>query len=154
MHLIFRTSWVYATRGNNFAKTMLRLASEREELSVVADQIGAPTSAELIADVTALAIYRISTQKNTADLTGTYHLVASGETSWHGYAQYVLELAKEKGFALKVEPKNVKQIRTEDYPTPAARPKNSRLNTQSLTDAFNIVLPDWRYHVNRMIEEM
>ena len=153
-HLIFRTSWVYAARGNNFAKTMLRLASEREALSVVADQIGAPTSAELIADVTALAIYRISTQQNAEALSGTYHLVASGETSWHGYAQYVLELAKEKGIALKVEPKNVQAINTEDYPTPAARPKNSRLNTQSLTDTFNIVLPDWRYHVKRMIEEI
>ena len=153
-YLIFRTSWVYAARGNNFAKTMLRLARERDALSVVVDQIGAPTSAELIADVTALAIYRIRTQEKPESLTGTYHLVASGETSWHGYAQYVLELAKEKGIALRVEPANVREINTEDYPTPAARPKNSRLNSQSLTDTFRILLPDWRYHVKRMIEEI
>lgn len=153
-HLIFRTSWVYAARGGNFAKTMLRLARERDQLRVVADQVGAPTSAELIADVTALAIYRLTNHQNPAQLSGTYHLVASGETSWHGYAQYVLQLAQAQGIALKVKPEEVQPIATEGYPTPAARPKNSRLDTHTLTTTFGLALPDWRYHVQRLMAEL
>jgi dTDP-4-dehydrorhamnose reductase len=154
-HLIFRTSWVYATRGANFAKTMLRLAKERDELKVVADQHGAPTSAELVADVSALALYRIGqAANNDFTLAGTYHLTASGHSTWHGYAQYVLELAQAKGVSLKVKPSEVQAIETEAYPLPAARPRNSRLNSSKLTETFNLQLPNWRYHVQRLIDEL
>lgn len=152
-HLIFRTSWVYATRGGNFAKTMLRLAKERDKLRVVADQHGAPTSAELIADVTALALHRLTAPQGTA-LSGTYHLVASGETTWHEYAQFVIGLARSKGIALKAAPENVEPIPTEAYPVPAKRPKNSRLDTTKLAAAFDLHLPDWRFHVQRMLDEL
>ena len=159
-HLIFRTSWVYAARGANFAKTMLRLAKERDELQIIADQHGAPTSAELIADVTALALYRIGikkmgqTEDSAAKFSGTYNLVASGHTTWHGYAQHVLELAQARGIKLKAGPAAVLAITTEDYPLPAARPKNSRLNTAKLCTTFNLQLPDWRYHVQRLVDEL
>jgi dTDP-4-dehydrorhamnose reductase len=154
-HLIFRTSWVYAARGGNFAKTMLRLAKERDQLKVVADQHGAPTSAELIADVTALALYRALQAGDAAQsLSGTYHLAAAGETSWHGYAQHVIAAARARGVALKAAPEAVLPIGTEAYPTPAARPKNSRLNTAKLSGAFGLQLPDWRYHVQRLMDEI
>jgi dTDP-4-dehydrorhamnose reductase len=153
-HMIFRTSWVFAARGNNFAKTMLRLAKERETLSVIADQHGAPTSAELIADVTALALHQAVQNRNHADVAGTYHLVAQGETTWHGYAQYVLTLARERGIMLKTAPEEVYPIKTEAYPLPAKRPHNSRLNVSKLTSTFRVHLPDWRHHVRRLIEEM
>jgi dTDP-4-dehydrorhamnose reductase len=150
-HLIFRTSWVYAARGRNFVKTMLRLARERDHLNVVADQHGAPTSAELIADVTALALHGI---RDNDRLAGTYHLTASGSTTWHGFAQHVLELAQGHGMVLKAGPEQVHPIATEDYPLPAARPKNSRLDTTRLRQGFDIHLPDWRQHVGRLLEEL
>jgi dTDP-4-dehydrorhamnose reductase len=153
-HMIFRTSWVYAARGGNFAKTMLRLAGEKNELNVVADQHGAPTSAALIADVTALALYRISQTPRSNALAGTYNLAAGGETTWHGYAQYLLELAQAGGAALKVQPGEVRPISTENYPLPAKRPANSRLNTSKLTATFDIFLPDWRYHVQRLMDDL
>ena len=153
-HLIFRTSWVYAARGNNFAKTMLRLAKERDVLRVVADQHGAPTSAELLADVTALALCRIRLESAGPSVAGTYHLVAAGETTWCDYARYVIELALEKGVALKASPQSVEPIPAEAYPVPAARPKNSRLDTGKLRAAFDIHLPDWRYHVARLVDEL
>lgn len=154
-HLIFRTSWVYAARGGNFAKTMLRLAKEREELNVIADQHGAPTSAELIADVTALALYSIRGNADAAQsLAGIYHLAASGETTWHGYAQHVLELAQASGAQLRTKPGAVRPIPTTAYPLPAVRPKNSRLDTTKLSNAFNLHLPDWRYHVQRLMAEL
>jgi dTDP-4-dehydrorhamnose reductase len=153
-HLIFRTSWVYAARGGNFAKTMLRLAKDRQELKVIADQHGAPTSAELIADVTALVLYRLQSVQDAAAFPGTYHLTASGHTSWHGYAQYVLELAQANGAILKASPSAVSPIPTEAYPLPAARPKNSRLNTTKLANTFQLQLPDWRHHVQRLMDEL
>lgn len=154
-HLIFRTSWVYAARGSNFAKTMLRLAQDREQLKVIADQHGAPTSAELIADVTALALHRIAiAEKPPNTFSGTYNLVASGHTTWHGYAQYVLELARDRAQQLKAGPAQVLPIKTSDYPLPAARPKNSRLDTTKLCTTFNLQLPDWRYHVQRLMDEL
>ena len=153
-HLIFRTSWVYGARGNNFAKTILRLAKEREELKIVADQYGAPTSAEFIADATALALYRVQGDSEAAASSGTYHLVASGETSWCDYARYVIGLALEKGASLKAKPERVQPIPTEDYPLPAARPKNSRLDTGKLQAIFNLRPPHWRYHVARLVEEL
>lgn len=148
-HLIFRTSWVYAARGSNFAKTMLRLAKERETLGVIADQIGAPTGAELIADVTALAIQQVLLRP---ELAGIYHLAAAGEVSWHGYASHVIEFAKANGEVLAVTAIN--PIDTTAYPTPARRPLNSRLDTQKLRDNFSLHLPDWQSGVTRMLREV
>lgn len=148
-HLIFRTSWVYATRGNNFAKTMLRLAKERETLAVIADQIGAPTGAELIADVTAHAIAQV---KQRSELSGIYHLVADGEVSWYGYASLVIEFARQHGEQLVV--KAVNPIEASAYPAPARRPLNSRLNTKKLRDNFSLHLPDWQSGVTRMLMEV
>jgi len=153
-HLIFRTSWVYAARGGNFPKTMLRLARDKESLSVVDDQHGAPTSAALIADVTALALYRIGQVPDADRLAGTYHLAAGGTTSWCGYAKYVLELAHAAGGKLKAGPNEVQPISTEAYPLPAKRPKNSRLDTTKLASAFGLRLPHWQYHVRRLVEEL
>lgn len=154
-HLIFRTSWVFASRGGNFAKTMLRLAAERDSLNVVADQFGAPTSAELIADVTALAIYRLQHDAAlAASASGIYHLVAAGETSWHGYAQFVINEAIRLGAVLKAQPDQVHPIPASAYPVPAARPQNSRLDTTKLREQFNIQLPNWQYHVQRLVREL
>ena len=148
-HLIFRTSWVYGARGNNFAKTMLRLARERETLNVIADQIGAPTGADLIADVTALAIQQAAKHP---ELSGIYHLAASGEVSWHGYAIHVIEYAKANAEQLAVT--SINPIETTAYPTPARRPLNSRLNTQKLRENFSLHLPDWQSGVTRMLMEV
>jgi dTDP-4-dehydrorhamnose reductase len=148
-HLIFRTSWVYGARGNNFAKTMLRLAKDRDTLSVIADQIGAPTGADLIADVTALTIQQV---QQRPELAGLYHLAASGEVSWHGYASHVIGFAKANGEELAVTAIN--PIDTTAYPTPARRPLNSRLNTQKLHDNFSLHLPDWQSGVTRMLMEV
>lgn len=152
-HLIFRTSWVFAARGGNFARTMLKLAAERERLSVVNDQFGAPTSAELIADVTALCLYRIG-QADGASLCGIYHLVAAGETSWFEFARLVLAEAAALGVSLKVGADAVAPIPTSDYPTPARRPANSMLATAKLRDTFGLTLPDWRFHVRRTVREI
>ena len=153
-HLIFRTSWVFAARGGNFAKTMLRLAREREQLSVIADQFGAPTGAELLADVTAHALRSVLSEPESSRLAGLYHLVADGETSWHGFACHVLERAQARGQTLKAGPANVLAIGTADYPTPAKRPFNSRLDTTRLRTAFGLHLPDWRIGVDRMLDEI
>ena len=150
-HLIMRTSWVYAARGGNFAKTMLRLASEREQLKVIADQIGAPTGADLLADLTAHML--VATRAKPA-LSGTYHAVAGGETSWHAYAKHVIEFARAKGVPIKVEAEQVLAIPTIDYPTPAQRPLNSRLSTQKLQAAFGLTLPAWQVGVERMLTEI
>lgn len=150
-HLIFRTSWVYAARGNNFAKTMLRLGAERDRLSVIADQIGAPTGAELLADVTAHAI-RSSQQQ--AELAGLYHLTASGETSWYEYARFVLNLARQAGVDIKVADTAIEAIPSSAFPLPAQRPLNSRLNTNKLCASFNLNLPHWQTGVTRMLTEI
>jgi dTDP-4-dehydrorhamnose reductase len=153
--LIFRTSWVYAARGSNFAKTMLRLASERDVLKVVADQHGAPTSAELLADITSLVLHRLRSDSGAATrLSGTYHMTASGDTTWCEYARYVLTLAQKSGATLRCTPERIEPIPTEAYPAPAMRPRNSRLDTTKLRRTFNIHLPDWRYHVARLVEEL
>ncbi|UVL38922.1 dTDP-4-dehydrorhamnose reductase [Pseudomonas sp. B21-040] len=148
-YLIFRTSWVYGARGNNFAKTMLRLAKDRETLSVIADQIGAPTGADLIADITALAVQQVQLRQ---ELAGLYHLAASGEVSWHGYASHVISFAQANGEQLAVT--SIHPIETTAYPTPARRPLNSRLNTQKLRDNFSLHLPDWQSGVTRMLREV
>jgi dTDP-4-dehydrorhamnose reductase len=152
--VILRTSWVYAARGQNFAKTMLRLAKERDSLNVVADQFGAPTGAELIADVTALIIRHIFSLKEASHLAGIYHLAAAGETTWHGYAQFVLAYARSQGCTLKVAAEHVGAIGTEDYPVPAARPRNSRLNLAKLERVFNLKMPPWQQGVQRMLDEI
>lgn len=150
-HLVFRTSWVYAARGGNFAKTMLRLAGERERLSVIADQVGAPTGADLLADVTAHALRALQREPQ---LAGLYHLVAGGETTWHGYASHVIELARAAGANLTVAPDAIDAVATTAFPTPARRPANSRLDTRKLQNNFGLVLPDWRQGVERMIREI
>ncbi|EKM0371061.1 dTDP-4-dehydrorhamnose reductase [Cronobacter turicensis] len=147
-HLIFRTSWVYAGKGNNFAKTMLRLAKERESLSVINDQYGAPTGAELLADCTAHAI-RVALAK--PDVAGLYHLVASGVTTWYDFAALVFDEARKAGITLKLT--DLQPVPTSAYPTPARRPQNSRLNTLKFQQQFGLVLPQWDMGVKRMLEE-
>ena len=151
-HLILRTSWVHAARGGNFARTMLRLAAERDRLTVIDDQIGAPTGAELLADVSAHALRRVLLQTSRdAAVSGTYHVVAAGEVSWHGYARHVIGWAQQRGLALKCGPEAVLPIATSDYPTPARRPLNSRLATGKLRSTFDLTLPDWQTGVDRML---
>jgi dTDP-4-dehydrorhamnose reductase len=150
-HLILRTSWVYAARGGNFARTMLRLAAERDELKVIADQVGAPTGADLLADVTTLGLRGLLAQPT---LSGTYHCAASGQTDWHAYACLVIEWARQRGQSIKVAANRVLPINTSAYPTAAQRPLNSRLDTSKLRQTFNIHLPDWRQGVERMLTEV
>jgi len=152
-YLIFRTSWVYAARGGNFAKTMLRLAQERDRMTVINDQHGAPTGADLIADVTAYAMRRVLNAQNIS-LGDVYHLVASGETTWHGYASYVIEQAKRIRPDLAWKVADVAPVPTSAFPTPAARPLNSRLCTAKLQQAFGLVLPPWQQGVDRMLAEI
>ena len=150
-HLILRTSWVYAVRGHNFIKTMLKLAQERDELKVIDDQIGAPTGAELLADVTSLLI-----RSRAAGLgqDGIYHCVASGETSWFGLAKFVIDWARDQGIAVKVPPEALHPITTVEYPTPAQRPLNSRLSTEKLSRTFDLAMPPWQHGVERMLREL
>jgi len=150
-HLIFRTSWVYAARGGNFARTMLRLAAEREQLNVIDDQIGAPTGADLLADVTAHALRSAMVQPA---LAGLYHAAAAGETSWHGYARHVIEFARAAGQPIRTGADSIHPIPTTAYPTPARRPLNSRLDTRKLQQAFGLAMPHWRTGVERMLREV
>jgi dTDP-4-dehydrorhamnose reductase len=150
-HLIFRTSWVYAARGGNFARTMLRLAAEREALRVIDDQHGAPTGAELLADLTAHAL-RVAAAK--PGVSGTYHAVAAGETSWHGYAQFVIECARAQGQDLRTPADAIEPVPSSAFPTPARRPLNSRLDTRKLRETFDLALPDWQRGVQRMLTEV
>lgn len=150
-HLIFRTSWVYGARGGNFAKTMLKLARERDSLSVIDDQFGAPTGADLLADITAHALRAARRQP---ELSGLYQFVAAGETSWHGYARFVLDFARRAGVPLKVAPDAVKPVPTSAFPTPARRPLNSRMDTTKLQRAFELKLPIWQAGVVRMLSEV
>jgi dTDP-4-dehydrorhamnose reductase len=154
-HLIFRTSWVYGARGGNFAKTMLKLAQEREVLKVINDQIGAPTGAELLADVTAHAIRHVTVVSGltSSTVSGTYHLVAKGQVSWFEYAKEVIALATSKNLAIKIAVKSVEAVPTTAFPTAAQRPLNSRLNTAKLEATFNLVLPHWKSGVSRMLTE-
>jgi len=149
--LIFRTTWVFSTHGNNFVKTILRLAKEKESLNVVSDQVGAPTSARLIADVTASAIaaYHAKTLKG-----GIYHLTAAGETSWHGLALHTVTRAHANGAVLKLNARQINAVPTEAYPLPARRPHNSRLDTGLLSRALNLNFPDWKDDVDQVIDQM
>ncbi|MDI1273073.1 dTDP-4-dehydrorhamnose reductase [Polaromonas sp.] len=152
-HLILRTSWVYAAKGGNFAKTMLRLAAERDQLSVINDQYGAPTGADLLADVTAHMV-RSALRDGVSDFAGTYHAAAAGETSWHGYARFVIDYASKSGLALKAPSSAVAPVPTTAFPTPAMRPRNSRLNTAKLQASFDLQLPAWQQGVARMLAEI
>jgi dTDP-4-dehydrorhamnose reductase len=154
-HLVFRTSWVYGARGGNFARTMLRLAAEREKLQVIDDQIGAPTGADLLADVTALALRQVCSQTGQADrLAGLYHLTASGQTSWHGYASHVIEQARQRKPDLDLRVREVAAVASSAFPTAARRPHNSRLDTERLRQAFGLNLPHWQEGVDRMLTEI
>ena len=154
-HLIFRTAWVYSKRGTNFIKTMIQLAKKQDELKVVNDQIGAPTGAELIADVTALCLYQIAQYKNSAhNLSGTYHLTPTGETSWHGFAQFIIAEALGLGVKFRASFENVQAISTSEYPLPAKRPSNSLLDTKKICNTFNVYMPPWQTHVERLFKEL
>ena len=150
-HLVLRTSWVYGTRGGNFARTMLRLAQERDKLAVIDDQVGAPTGAELIADVSAHATRAIVAGSAPG---GTYHLVAAGETSWHGYACRVIEAARASGRPVKVAREAIAAVPSSEFVTAAERPKNSRLDTGKLRRAFGLTLPPWQAGVDRLLAEI
>ena len=162
--VILRTSWVYAARGANFLKTMLRLGHERDSLRVVSDQIGAPTSAELLADVTAKVLLHIFSRKTSEDNGtllasseapyGVYHCAPAGETSWHGDAVFVISEARKLGVELKLAPEHIEAITTEQYPLPAPRPKNSRLDCSKLERTFALQLPPWQLHVSRTLKEL
>ncbi|MEN9903714.1 MAG: hypothetical protein RLZZ555_279 [Pseudomonadota bacterium] len=150
-HLIFRTSWVYAARGGNFARTMLRLAADRERLTVIDDQCGAPTGAELIADVSAHALAQVL---RTGAGAGVYHLAAAGETSWHGYASHVIAAARRLKPELALKVQAIDPVPTSAFPTPARRPHNSRMDTGRLQQVFGLNLPAWQQGVERMLAEI
>lgn len=150
-HLILRTSWVYAARGGNFVRTMLRLGALRDRLEVIDNQVGAPTGAELLADVTAHAIRRLV---DAPALAGTYHVTAGGETSWHGYARCILDFARTAGHPIRVADEAILPVPSSAYPSPARRPLNSRLDTRKLQNQFGLRLPDWRVGVERMLSEV
>ncbi|MBD3893860.1 dTDP-4-dehydrorhamnose reductase [Hydrogenophaga sp.] len=150
-HLIFRTSWVYAARGGNFAKTMWQLARERERLTVIDDQVGAPTGADLIADVSAHAIRQTLRQPQAG---GIYHLAAAGETSWHGYARWVIDSARALHPEQPLAVQELAPVPSSAFPTPARRPLNSRLDTSRLRQTFDLNLPEWQHGVRRMLIEM
>jgi dTDP-4-dehydrorhamnose reductase len=153
-HFIFRTSWVFGAHGANFVKTMLRLAAERDRLNVVADQIGAPTPATLLADVTAQVLGQTTYRPAEATPSGVYHLVADGETSWHGFAQAIIRSATARGRQLRMPPEAVRAITTAEYPLPAKRPANSRLDTTRFRQTFGLVLPDWQQGLDHVLDQI
>jgi dTDP-4-dehydrorhamnose reductase len=150
-HLIFRTSWVYAARGNNFAKTMLRLARERDQLTVIDDQMGAPTGADLLADATAHAVLMAWKRPEVA---GLYHLAADGEVSWYGYARFILDFAREHACAIKVQSDAILPVASRAFATAAKRPLNSRLKTEKFRRTFGLNIPQWQPGVARMLTEV
>ncbi|PST17616.1 dTDP-4-dehydrorhamnose reductase [Rhizobium sp. JAB6] len=153
-HAILRTSWVYGHHGSNFLKTILRLADERSALNIVADQVGAPTSAALIADVTRTVIERIMASRAPGDLAGTYHLTAQGSTSWYGYAAHIVREALAANVKLALSLDALKPISTAEYPTPAKRPANSRLDCRKLMDRFDVALPLWQEGVDDVLARL
>ncbi|AUV00534.1 dTDP-4-dehydrorhamnose reductase [Phytobacter ursingii] len=148
-HLILRTSWVYASRGSNFIKTMLRLGSQNSSLKIIDDQFGAPTGAELIADSTALALRQLS---SSPSLFGIYHLVASGSTTWYEFARFIFDTARELGYEFSLE--ELLAISSDEYKTPAKRPLNSRLDNNKFKLKMNVNLPDWKDGVVRVLSEL
>ena len=151
LHLIFRTSWVYSANGNNFIKTILRLAQQRDKLTVVNDQIGSPTGAELIADITALTLLMT---KHKPEISGLYHLTASGSTSWYEFAKYILESAESANLPLKIKSTALQPIASSDFPSAAQRPFNSRLSSLKLAKTFDLMLPAWQCGVKRALTEI
>lgn len=153
-YLIFRTSWVYASRGNNFMKTMMKLAQSRDMLNVVNDQFGAPTPARLIAQVSVLAIQKMLQKNDDMDkLSGVYHLAPAGFTNWYGFADEIFALARKANIELMLKAENFKGISTEEYPTPAKRPKNSRLDVAKLETTFGLVMPSWQSQLHLTFAE-
>lgn len=150
-HLVFRVSWVYSARRSNFVRTILRLAAERNELQVVSDQIGSPTPASLIADVTANVLSLLA---NGIGQEGVYHLAPKGQTSWHGLAQYIVRSAAAAGIALSLKPEDIKATPTSGYPTPAKRPANSLLDTTKLQRTFKLSLPDWQEPLEHLLQDI
>ena len=154
-YLIFRTSWLFGTHGKNFFKTIIKLAKERDELRVVSNQIGAPTSAELVADVTSLCLYRIAQNSlSSKEISGIYHLTSTGKVSWYDFAKYVIIEAQKFGGVFLTNPENIIAVNTSEYVLPAKRPVNSLLDTQKLCKTFNLYLPAWQIHADRAIKEL
>jgi dTDP-4-dehydrorhamnose reductase len=153
-HVVFRTSWVVGAHGGNFAKTILRLARDRETLNVVADQYGAPTSAALLADVTAQLVRQTQREGSKNFPFGLYHLVAGGETNWCDYARFVVSEALAAGKQFKLSPDSIRAISSAEYPTPATRPANSRLDTSKLRSTFGLELPDWQSGVRHILQQI
>ena len=152
-HVILRTSWVFGAHGVNFLKTMLKLSKERDKMSIVSDQVGAPTSARMLAEVTAEIVKQLLHEFSYRKY-GTYHLVADGETSWYGYAKYVVERANVLGMETKLTAANIKAIKTKDFPLPAVRPANSRLDNSKVKETFGISLPTWQSEVDLVLNEL
>ena len=150
-HLVFRVSWVYSARRSNFIKTILRLAAERDELSIVSDQIGSPTPANLIADITANTLLLLA---NGIGEEGVYHLAPAGQTSWHGLALEIVRQAKALNIPLKLQTDNIKPTSTASYPTPAKRPANSLMNTDKLHRTFHLHLPNWQEPLQHLLKEI
>jgi len=153
-HLLFRTSWVVSSHGRNFVKTILGLATTRRDLRVVADQHGAPTTARLVAQVTAHALRSMMDATEIDDRWGVYHLTAAGETTWYELARHVIRRARELGVPLKASPDSVTPVTSAEYPTPAKRPANSRLDTAKLRRVFAVPLPDWKLGVDEVLEQL
>jgi len=149
-HIILRTSWVFGSHGGNFLKTILKLAQERDKLSIVSDQVGSPTSAALLADVTAEIVKQLF-EPGAVQKYGTYHLVSDGETSWHGYAQMVVAIANALEVKTKISSDSIQPIKTADYPLPAPRPANSRLDTTKIKNVFMLTLPSWQDGVEKVV---
>ena len=151
-HFIFRTSWVYGFHGNNFLKTILRLASEKDELTVVSDQYGTPTSAKLIADITYACINLA--QNSLKNTSGIYNLTPLGETNWHGFANFIVSEAINNGLQLKLKQENILPIKSENYPQAASRPKNSILDSEKICKTFNLSMPEWEFDVKKLIKQL
>jgi dTDP-4-dehydrorhamnose reductase len=152
-HIILRTSWIFGAHNHNFVKTVLRLISERDQLSMVTDQWGHPTSASTLSEVTFKIVDALFRNPNFKDY-GTYHVANEGETNWYDYALFILSEAKAFGFPIKMDPYFIKPILTSDYSTPASRPLNSRLNTEKLKKTFMLELPHWESEVKKVLKEI
>ena len=154
-YLILRTCWLYSIRGRNFLKTILNLAKEKSELRIVNDQIGAPTSAEMVANVTSLCIYKIIQDRALShDISGVYHLASSGRASWYDFAKHTLYQAQKCGDIFLANPENIIGINSSELLLPAKRPLNSLLNSDKLCKTFNLQLPSWEVTLDKLIKEL
>ena len=153
-HVILRTGWVLSSHAQNFAKTILRLAVEQAQLNVVVDQFGAPTSAQLVADMTAHLIRQEQTEGSEDFPFGLYHLVAAGETNWYEYARYIIAAARAEKVPLLLAPDDIQAVKSKDYLSPAVRPSNSRLSTDKFCSTFGLPLPHWQSEVDRVLQQI